>query len=275
MVQTVEPWCYRCPQCSTWGSTLDVGINGAGHANLDEGLRETGLAVLREANNEIIMRRLAQLGAPEGARLLDVGSAHGWFVRAARARGFEAEGIEPDTEVAKLSAANGVEPVHGLFPDALPAGRLYDVITFNDVLEHIPDVPGILGAVHDRLRPGGLLSVNIPNSQGIVYRTSVVAARMGVRSVFERLWQVGLPSPHLWFFHESGLTRLVTSLGFERRFAGRLPSITRNGIWQRAHADRRPTPLTVGSVAVGWAAAPLLNNERNSDIMHLVFARQG
>ena len=115
--------------------------------------------------------------------------------------------------------------------------------------------------------------MNIPNSGGVVYRASVAAARAGVGSVFERLWQLGLPSPHVWYFDESGLTTLCASVGLDRVHAGRLTSLTRTGLWQRAHDDRSPSPVTIASVGVGWLAAPVLNSERGSDIMHLVFRR--
>jgi SAM-dependent methyltransferase len=275
MTTSIRPWCYRCASCRTWAATLAIGINGADHVNLDEGLRETGLAALREQNNVVILTRLRGLGLREGATLLDVGSAHGWFVRAARDHGLAAEGVEPDDEIATLSAANGVEPRRGFFPDALEDGERFDAITFNDVLEHIPDARAAVETVRDRLNPGGLLSLNIPNSRGAVFRSSIVAAKVGIDSVFNRLWQVGLPSPHVWYFDEAGLTRLVESTGLERAYAGRLASLTRTGLWQRAHADRRPSPVTVASVAAGWAAAPVLNAGRNSDIMHLVFRRRG
>lgn len=273
MVTRVKPWCFRCPSCGTWASTLDVGINGADHINLDEGLRETGLAALRDQNNAVILSRLTDLGLRPGSRLLDVGSAHGWFVLAARAHGLDAEGIEPDDEIAKLSAANGVVARSGYFPDVLGPAERFDAISFNDVLEHIPDVRAALATVYERLSPRGLLSINIPNSAGLVYRASVTATRLGVDSVFNRLWQVGLPSPHVWYFDAAGLARLCESVGLELVRADRLASLTRGGLWQRAHADRRPSAVTVGSVAAGWIAAPVLNARRNSDIMHLVFRR--
>jgi SAM-dependent methyltransferase len=273
MLASLAPWCCRCPDCGTWGSTLTPDINGERHAVLDERQREMGLVSLRRRNNERILSRLRDQGLPDSAEMLDVGSAHGWFVRAARDAGHSVQGIEPDEAVARLAEHGGVKPRVGFFPDVLEPGESFDAITFNDVLEHLPDVHGALGAVGRHLKPGGLVSVNIPNSRGIVYRSATVAHRIGITTIFDRLWQCGFPSPHLWYFDEPGLSRLAESEGLEKVYGGVLDSVDRHGLWERAHADRRPSAVTIAGVAGGWLAAPLLNSRWASDIMHLIFRR--
>lgn len=265
----LEPWCRQCPACGTWASTLAVGINSEAHLGLDEELRETGLAELRHHNFTVVVDRLLAHGLVSGSRVLDVGSAHGWFLAAARDRGLEAEGIEPDEAVAARSG--GLVRV-GFFPDALEAEERFDAITYNDVLEHLPDVDTAVAASIHHLAPGGLLSVNIPNSRGLFYRLAIVCHRLGMRSAFRRLWQVGLPSPHLWFFDSAGLTRLCERHGVELVASLPLDSVSRSGLWQRAHADRRPSVTSVLGVAVVWLFAPVFN--RASDIMHLVFRKR-
>ncbi len=271
----LAPWCFRCAYCGTSGSTLTPDINGVGHVRLDEQRREAGLSTLRRRNNAQILRRLHDLGLANGAHILDVGSAHGWFVLAACEAGFAAEGIEPDEAVAGLGELIGVRARRGTFPEVLAKDEAFDVIAFNDVLEHIIEVRAALSAVRHHLKPGGYCSINIPNSRGILYRIAAAARRVGVSSIFDRLWQRGLPSPHVWYFDEPGLVRLAALEGFECVYAARLDSLERRGLWQRAHLDRRPSPVTIMSVAVGWLAAPILNSVRVSDTMHLVFRRRG
>lgn len=264
------PWCFRCPQCSTWASTLPIGINSdAAHGGLDEGLREEGLAGLRHDNLGVVADRLISLGLRPADRVLDVGSAHGWFLRAATSRGLRAEGIEPDIAVASMAGTGRVRV--GYFPDALESDERFDAITFNDVLEHLPDADAAVAAAVRYLRPGGLLSINIPNSEGLFFRIARWCGRIGLRSAFDRLWQVGLPSPHLWYFSRSGLVRLGERHGLELVQSATLDSVRRQGLWARAHADRRPSPMSVIGVAAVWLIAPLLNSAPASDIMHLVF----
>lgn len=270
MVQSGPAWRFRCLGCGTWASTLSVDINGDAHSDLDESLRETGLSTLREMNNTRVLNRLAQLGLPDHAQVLDVGSAHGWFVRAAVDRGWQAEGLEPDDAIAARSSEAGVAVRQGFFPDALADDETFDAICFNDVLEHLPDVRAAVAACRHHLRPGGLLSVNIPSTSGAVFTLGRWMERVGSSRLSDRLWQVGFPSPHLWYFDQMGLSRLCESEGLEPVLVATLPSVVRNGLWERAHEGGRQTPLTVVGVAAAWLGAPLLNHSRTSDIMHVI-----
>ncbi|WP_017934040.1 class I SAM-dependent methyltransferase [Nocardioides sp. Iso805N] len=249
-----------------------MGINTDAHAGLDEDLRETGLADLRHHNLALVVDRLIDQGLPRASRVLDVGSAHGWFLQAASERGLDAEGIEPDEAVAARSA-DGTKVRVGFFPDVLAPDEAYDAIAYNDVLEHIPDVSAAIAASSDHLNGGGLLSINIPNSRGLFYRLAVICHRLGLRAAFERLWQVGMPSPHLWFFDRRGLVQLCRQNGLELVAAQSLDSVRRRGLWQRAHSDRRPSPTSILGVGVVWILAPLFNAPAASDIIHLVFRK--
>jgi SAM-dependent methyltransferase len=265
---TLADWCHRCSSCGTWGATLPVAINDE-DSPIDEAMREVGLRSIRQRVSGLILRRI-EAGEPPGRRLLDVGSAHGWFVGAAADSGYEAEGLEPDEGVAADAVARTRV---GYFPEALDSDERFDVLTFNDVLEHIPDPRSVVSACHQHLSSGGLLSINIPSSAGIVFRSAVVARRRGRgQGLFDRLWQVGLPSPHLWFFDRAALVRLCDEEGFDVVQAGILPTMTWRGFWSRAHMDRRPSPVTVAGVAAGVVSAPLLN--RGGDIMHLVLRKR-
>ena len=219
-------WCFRCQGCGTWGSRCRVRdrVNVAETDPIDEDLRETGLTTLRQQNNLRIVDRLKSEVKP-GRTVSDVGCAHGWFVLAAeKASGFRAEGIEPDRTVAQRAASRGVTVRAGLFPNALGPDEQFDVIAFNDVLEHLPDIRQTIAACHRHLRPGGLLSINIPNSQGLVYRLAATRRRRGLApSLFDRLWQVGsaVPAP-LGTSIAPGSTRLCESEGFQAAYSDSL-----------------------------------------------------
>lgn len=270
---TPSDWLMRCPTCGLLASSLTVRINKTLDTALDDAARVRGIEELRRENNATILNRLEALGVQRGERLLDVGSAHGWFVEQAMDTGLAATGIEPDRSVAEIALARTVPTVVGFFPDALRVTDRFDVITFNDVLEHFPDVGRAVVDSARHLRPGGLLSVNIPSSQGGLYRAAALLARIGLRGPFERMWQIGLPSPHLWYFDGANLRRLIEGQGFRLVLDGRLVSVQRRNVWRRVHFDRRPTLWTVMATGLVWVLAPLVNQRPTSDIMHLVFRK--
>ncbi len=164
----------------------------------------------------------------------------------------------------------------GYFPDVVPESGAFDVVTFNDMLEHIPDVRGTLEACARVLRPGGVLSINIPTSaDGLGYRVAAGLARLGMRGPFERFWQHGLPSPHCHYFTRTSLARLIADSGFRVEEVDALTAIRRPGLWERVHTFRRTSPASVASFAALWAAAPVLNRSRNSDIALALGRRLG
>ncbi|MCW3028964.1 MAG: methyltransferase [Solirubrobacterales bacterium] len=229
-----------------------------------------GYELLRRENARVVLDRIANLRPVSGARVLDVGSAYGWFLEEAERAGASSVGIEPDERVAARSYG---EVRIGRFPDALVADECFDVIAFNDVLEHIPDVRGALEACRASLRPGGLLSVNIPTADGLAFRAAEVLARFGVRGPYERLWQRGLASPHLHYFSTAALVNLLGSCGIRVRRVDQLSAIGRDGLWQRLHTVRPVGPTSLVSYACLYAAAGLLNRPGCSDIVHVIGER--
>jgi SAM-dependent methyltransferase len=142
-------------------------------------------------------------------------------------------GVEPDAEVGGKSIARGLPVRLGYFPDALGPDERFDIIVFNDVIEHIPSIRAALQACRERLTPGGTLILNLPNSRGLFYRLSKLFAAVGLRGPFERMWQKDMPSPHVHYFNPKNLTKLLESAGFELRFSSELAAIKAEGLYER------------------------------------------
>jgi SAM-dependent methyltransferase len=192
--------------------------------------RETGLRALRQSNFKILIQKLKHF-QPKGSRLLDVGSAHGWFLDSANEY-FDALGIEPDKAIFETSSAQGKTVRFGYFPEVLLTNERFDVIVFNDVIEHIQDIGSILKSCYKHLNMGGLLLLNLPSSRGIFYWTAKLLCRFGIYTPFERLWQKDMPSPHIHYFHKYNLYQLV-SQNFIEMESGTLASFCFNGLFTR------------------------------------------
>jgi SAM-dependent methyltransferase len=97
-------------------------------------------------------------------RLLEIGSASGWFLAQARDAGFTVEGVEPAADVAAAATARWGVPVQAATAESavLPEGEL-DVVVAWHALEHIAAPAGVLARLRATLRPGGLLLIEVPN----------------------------------------------------------------------------------------------------------------
>jgi 2-polyprenyl-3-methyl-5-hydroxy-6-metoxy-1,4-benzoquinol methylase len=116
------------------------------------------------------LRREVAPFVPRDARsALDVGCGRGGFGRTLRsvlgadARLVGVEAID-DVAAAARDAGDFDEVRAGYFPDALD-GERFDVVTFNDVLEHMLDPWQALRDCHRHLTPDGRVVASIPSIQ--------------------------------------------------------------------------------------------------------------
>ena len=155
------------------------------------------------------MNHLVQ-GLPRGALVVDVGAGSGLRARVLAERGMRVIAVEPDP-VEELRAhammaslpAGAVEVVRA-GTDGLAEvmdGREADAAVMWHVLEHLPDMDAGLAAVRDILRPGGRLSVAVPN------RGSAEARAFGAR------WHGWEPSRHRWHLDAQSLRIVLGAAG--------------------------------------------------------------
>ena len=98
---------------------------------------------------------------PQGSRLLDVGCADGYLLRAVNGRIREGVGVDPD---AQPTSAPSYRLIRGGFPGGLDDAGPFDVITMLAVFEHFTDEdrPRVVEACRRLLRPGGRVVITVP-----------------------------------------------------------------------------------------------------------------
>jgi SAM-dependent methyltransferase len=249
-------WLLQCAACGYLASRLAPSINAADI--LDEDRRAQALQDVRQRNFDTILD-LLQPVTPRDARLLDVGCGHGWFLAAAAARGYRAVGIEPDRGIAELARSRAGDVRAGYFPEALRADDVFDVVTFNDVFEHLSDAGKVLSTVRAHLHAKGLLVINLPLSSGVFYRAADWLDRRGMGGPFGRMWQKGFPSPHVHYFNAPQLLRLARRHGFVPVSSARLQTLSWTGLRQRLRYDRSQSALaTAVLLPAAGALVPVL-----------------
>lgn len=121
--------------------------------------------------------------------LLDVGAANGAFVHVALENGYNAIGIDPDARFQSASVKHGT-----LQTTPLPRG--YEVITYHDVLEHLPDPLTEIRAAGNLLAPDGCIVLEVPD-------------------VHIEAGEKHYKPEHLWYFTLRTLAELVHDAGLE------------------------------------------------------------
>ena len=194
---------------------------------------------IRERNFNLIVKKLQDIRPLDTMMCLDVGCAYGHFLSVLKPLAKSVIGIEPNEQMLSEARANDISVIPGFFPDDLPSHVTYDLISFNDVLEHLPDPKAALEASYQRLTPGGggVLLISIPSSDGVVFKFSGFLARLGIKTLNDRIWQRQFYTPHISYFDRRNLSKLATACGFTPLYTGSLPVVEGKSLYQRISVD--------------------------------------
>jgi 2-polyprenyl-3-methyl-5-hydroxy-6-metoxy-1,4-benzoquinol methylase len=149
---------------------------------------------------------------PPGLRVLDVGCSRGAFGAELKRRDPRREvyGIEP-TAAAKHAEGRLTAVAQGFFPNDLPKEwSPFDVICFNDVLEHVVDPWAVLDDTHDVLTSRGAVVASLPNVRYIEVVTDLV-----LRGQWHYEPTGVLDRTHLRFFTEASMIELFEECRFQ------------------------------------------------------------
>ncbi|MEP7087947.1 MAG: class I SAM-dependent methyltransferase [Gemmatimonadota bacterium] len=173
--------------------------------------------------NEAKLRREAKSTLsllPDGAglRLLEIGSAGGFFLDEARAAGFDVKGVELNNTMAEWARSKlNLQVFNGRFEDASFRPGSFEVIVAQDVLEHVCIPKEFVANVARLLAPGGLFLVRGPLEQS--WKESFFQV---LRKVRRRLVVDAAPPYHLQGFVRRSFRDLVESSGLSlTRFEAR------------------------------------------------------
>lgn len=145
--------------------------------------------------------------APGAPRLVDVGCGGGMLLEAARDRGWATLGIDPADAAAEECRRLGLDVRHATYEAVALEPGSADVVHARFVLEHLPDPRHFLGWAHAALRPGGVVSIAVPNDFNALQLTARDA--LGLHD-----WWVA-PPDHVNYFSFASLERLLAAGGFE------------------------------------------------------------
>lgn len=251
----------RCPWCGLLHSNQRAGF----------GNPIKGMTAIAHRNYATVANALQKAMRIQGAKMLDVGCAEGGFTELMLLNAADPLGLEPDREAAKDALDKNL-PVELVSFEAFAVSKQkYDAIVFNDVFEHIQDPVQALEKSCRLLKSSGFILINVPVSSGLIFRVVTLAARLGIKSPFQRIWADGLCSPHIYFYNENNLKALLAKFHFELIDSGRLVSLTSDGMYQRVRSTYRPLPaLIIAAVANLFV---LTSKIFPADVIYLLFKK--
>jgi SAM-dependent methyltransferase len=223
----------RCPVCVSWllvplrllvgqrtrrrfllRACLACGslYNRSDYHENDEGLRNDAqyLADNLEHHSRSMQTLVTALidRCPGARRLLDIGAGAGSLVQVATALGLQAEGVELNPHAVAWSRSHLGLTLHCSRFERGSFGEPFDIVTCNQVLEHLEAPRALFSDAVAAVRPGGLLFISVP------FRPT--ALRDVIRYVI-RPGLAGSPffdnDAHILHFSRRGMLRMALDFG--------------------------------------------------------------
>src|SRR5262249_25612982 len=138
----------------------------------------------------------------EKPRVLDVGCATGCFLEVSCELGWEPHGVELSAYAAQTARSLGLDVRTGTLAEAMLRTSTFDLVTFWDTIEHVPDPLETLTLTHDLLERDGLVVISTAD-------ISTVTARF-----YGKQWALLAPPGHLFYFSRKTLSAILRRTGF-------------------------------------------------------------
>lgn len=142
--------------------------------------------------------------------VLDVGCHTGMFGRYLKETGIDTVwGVEANSASASIATTRLDKVIVGYFSDEQVHDDFFDVIVFNDVLEHMPDPGSVLKMASKKLVRHGIIVASIPNIRHVDNLLHIIKEKdfryesEGIRD-----------TTHLRFFTKKSIPRLFEENGF-------------------------------------------------------------
>jgi len=171
---------YQCATCHVYFNAQhmlqpEIYTRAYNEATYSQKLLETFTRIrqlpLEKSDNKQRVQRVMDFNARQGRQpaqtsVLDVGSGLAVFPAELKDHGFRCHCIDPDP----LSAQHAMQHARadgahaGTLDDYSPTER-FEIITFNKVLEHVPNPVAVLKQAQRLLAPGGFIYLELPDGE--------------------------------------------------------------------------------------------------------------
>lgn len=200
---------YKCLKCGllfVWPQRNFQDIYAPDYFNgASQGFGYVNYEQDKQMTKEIFNSYLNEIEAVRNIKdtILDVGAATGVFLECARSRGWQTEGVELSDYAVEKAREKGLNVARGTIVDLADKENYFGVITYLDVLEHLPDARSELKMARKLLKDGGILVINTPDAGSFFSR------------ICGRHWHLFTPPEHLIFFNSANLKKMLEEENFK------------------------------------------------------------
>lgn len=191
-------YCNECDHYQYFPTKVEETFN---HATISESLEN-----LRNKNAVTIFRQYSNI-FPVGIRFVEVGAGTGYLIRKFQQKAQSVTAVDVDNTFEEFLKEQGVNFVH-LKHDEMKTFENYDCFLSSHFLEHIKDPVGYLKTL--KKSKVKYLVIEVPSSEGIIFRISKVLYPLGFRTFWDRMFQKESNSPHLQYFSIKSAERLLS-----------------------------------------------------------------
>ena len=221
----------KCSRCLFLKSNLKPGV----------GRDIEGLTELRKKNFQEIIKIIKKIDSSNNnkIKILEIGSGGGYFIEECQKNNIQIIGSEPNEDEVnllkkKFSYILKIKfPLHDIDIKKI---EKYDYVVFNDVFEHLDDLNTVINQLKFFLKNNGKIIINLPSSDGIIFKFANILNKFGVKNIYNRLWQKDLSSPHISYFNSNNLTLLFKKHGFDLIYSNSLNTVSKNGNFKRLNS---------------------------------------
>ena len=225
----INDFVYKCEKCLFLQSNLKSGT----------GRQIDGISELRRKNFNYIIKTIKSLNISEKFKILEIGSGSGYFIEECIKSGLDITGSEANDKEYLFLQSKFSKVLKISLPLEDKNSEEYDkfdYIIFNDVFEHLENLNLVISQLKIFLNENGKIIINLPSSEGIIFKLSSILKKIGIDNFYNRLWQKDLSSPHLSYFNNNNLNILFKKHGYSLVYSNYLNTVSRKDNFERLNS---------------------------------------
>ena len=160
---------------------------------------------------------IEKLISSKSKRILDIGSGPGFFLRRAKRRGWNVNGVEPSPLASNYANKQNIPTIQKFFQEVVPneIGK-FDAIHTIDVLEHVNNPIAVIEKAYSLLKKNGVIVVEVPNDFKPLHKLAQKTLKNKELWVTLSSWSKNLGNiQHLNYFNFSSISDLLKRTGFK------------------------------------------------------------